>query len=257
MREQIEPDEGFFYGLGVFETIALVEGLPVLFGEHIQRLKAGMEQLGIARGALFEKELRRLETSFDQRVLAPYDSLKIAVSANNVLVSFGNRRYEAQDYAVGFRLCLSAVRRNETSPLTYLKTLNYADNILEKRRAQAAHFDEPVFCNTQGYLAEGATTNLFFVREGQFYTPPIASGLLPGVMRAWVLERFPVQETTIAWSARANFDEMFVTNSLLGIMPVRSLEDRVFSLDVADYTRKVVKAYREYLQKHHQPFALE
>ena len=83
-------------------------------------------------------------------------------------MSVRENTYTEQDYEQGFITGYANVRRNETSPLTYHKTLNYGDCILEKRRVKAEGIQEPVFLNTRGELSEGATTNVFFVKRGRF-----------------------------------------------------------------------------------------
>ena len=128
---------------------------------------------------------------------------------------------------------ISNVRRNETSPFVYHKTMNYGDCILEKRAVRGSDIQEPVFLNTRGEIAEGATSNLFFVKGGTLYTPEVSSGLLPGILRRWVLETgkkegLPVVEKRIRPEEVKTFEECFVTNSLLGIMPVSALEDVKF-----------------------------
>ena len=89
-------------------------------------------------------------------------ALKIAVSQENVTLSFRENPYTKEQSEKGFLLDLASTVRNETSPFTYLKSLNCGENILEKRAARRRGMDEPVFINTKGQLAEGATTNLFF-----------------------------------------------------------------------------------------------
>ena len=82
--------------------------------------------------------------------------------------------------------------------------------------------------NTQKQICEGATTNIFFVREGRIFTPRTDCGLLNGVLRRYLLERYPIRETTIYPEQVLGFDELFLTNSLLGIMPVASWNGHSF-----------------------------
>lgn len=106
--------------------------------------------------------------------------------------------------------------------------LNGAVNILEKRKFAKQGIDEPVFINTKGYLAEGATTNIFFVKGESLYTPDMKCGLLPGVMRDYIIENYQVRQDFIKKEDVQFFDEMFLTNSLLGIMPVRKFHNIIF-----------------------------
>ena len=119
----------------------------------------------------------------------------------------------------GFVLALSNIRRNESSPFVRHKTFNYGDSIVAKRQAARQGIDEPIFCNTKGELTEGAVSNLFFIKNGQLYTPPIEAGLLPGIVRAYLCSRYDVIEKSIFPAEIGTFDECFITNSLMGIMP--------------------------------------
>ena len=151
--------------------------------------------------------------------------LKITVSQKNIVVSTRENTYREEDYRQGFTAAYAKIRRNETSPLTYHKTLNYGDCILEKRRAKAQGIQEPVFLNTRGEIAEGAVSNVFFVKDGQIMA---SCGMLPGILRQYLYQNYEIHERIILPGQVPEFQEMFVTNSLLGIMPVRQMEDFVF-----------------------------
>lgn len=224
----MKADEGYFFGIGAFETVAVENGQAVLLENHFARLERAMRFLEltppmeeIRRKA--EEALAKPEMHTGRKVL------KITVSGENIVVGTRENNYCAHDYERGFCADYSRVRRNETSEFTYHKTLNYGDCLFEKRRAKAAGIDEPVFLNMRGELCEGATTNLFFVKDGEIFTPPVESGLLPGIMREYVMRHYPVTERIIVPHDVQEFEEMFVTNSLLGIMPVRKLGEKEFS----------------------------
>ena len=71
-------------------------------------------------------------------------------------------------------------------------------------------------------------TNLFFVREGHLITPPLSCGLLPGTVRDYLISRYDVEERVILPEEARDFDEAFVTNALMGMMPVCQLDDIAF-----------------------------
>lgn len=215
------PDEGYYFGLGVFETIAVEDGKPILFDLHMQRLKEGIEffDLSISMKDLKEKVKEFLK---NPEIKNGHKVLKIAVSMENQILTCRDNLYREEQYEKGFITGLSKVRRNETSPLTYHKTLNYGDNLMEKRKAKKYGVDEPLFLNTKGYLSEGATTNLFAVKNGEIYTPKKEDGILDGVIRQYLCSRYKIKEVHILPEEIELFDEMFLTNSLLGIMPVTS-----------------------------------
>ena len=221
--EKINLDEGFAYGLGVFETMAVVNGQVIFAKQHLQRLRKGLATLGIKE----QEDVKAHFESHDDKCINGVK--KVIVSDANIMVNYRENPYTKADYQQGFKLEIAKVRRNETSPFTYIKSLNYGDNIVAKRKAKERGIDEPIFLNSYGELTEGATTNIFFCHGDKIYTPPVASGLLPGIMREWIVENISVEEYKIYFDYIKEFDEMFISNSVLGIMPIASLGEKMFS----------------------------
>lgn len=247
-------DDGFQFGLGFFETICLKNGQPILLDWHLERINRSLQAFHIpqivTRNEVFHFLLENAygSPSENQTVTEPDSSfprfkmqnrlslqipalhaLKIMVSDSNKLFAFRSNPYTPEKLAAGFQLDYSPVMRNETSPLVFHKSMNYGDNILEKRRTKELGIDELVFSNSKGELCEGSTTNLFFVKDGQLCTPPVSCGMLPGVMRRFVMEHFPVQEHILTKEDISDMEECFVTNSLMGIMPVTRLGEKEFT----------------------------
>lgn len=236
----IQEDDGYFFGLGAFETIAVENGTPVLLEKHYARLYQAAVFLGLSlcKEQIEEEVGKALEKPEMQ---TGRNVMKITVSQKNLMVTTRKNTYQTADYEKGFTAAYAKTRRNETSPFTYHKTFNYGDCILEKRKAKEAGIQEPVFLNTKGEIAEGATTNIFFVQKGKLLAPPLGCGMLPGILRQYLYETYEIQEQILLPEMVETFDEMFVTNSLLGIMPVRQLEDFVFpGMEVG---RKLLKEY--------------
>src|SRR5262249_38735570 len=119
----------------------------------------------------------------------------------------------------------TVTRRNQRSPLARIKSLSYLDNILALQEAAARGANEAILLNTQGKGAEATVSNLFIVREGRIFTPPIEDGALPGVMRGAVLAAYPCTEQSLTPEDIAAADGVFLTNSL-GIRTVASLDGR-------------------------------
>ncbi len=257
---QITPDDGFFFGIGVFETIALEQGVPIFFREHLARMMVSLERLGITAEPLELVDLAR--NACQGNAVAGSKVLKLVVTEKNRFATVRANAYNDARRAAGFTCEFSEVCRNETSPLVAMKTLNYGDCILQKRAATARGIDEPLFLNTKGQVAEGATSNIFAVIQGEVVTPPVSCGLLPGVMRDFALRVTGAKERPLSPEELMQADEVFLTNSLMGAMPVRSIDGQSIACDgdcakaqqaaqrVAQQTlhevaRQVNKAYRE------------
>jgi len=217
-------DDGYQFGLGAFETIAVENGAPLLLAAHLERLHKTLRFFGI--DTVIQPDF--LTEAITKEGMTR-GAVKLMVSARNTSVTFRANPYTQADYERGFRLRYSNILRNDTSPLTYHKTLNYGDCVLEKRGCAAAGYDEAIFRNRRGEICEGTRTNIFFVKDGCIYTPALSCGLLPGILRGYLMERYELVESSIRVEDVQSFDECFVTNSLMGIMPVCSLGEMQFS----------------------------
>ncbi|WP_332116173.1 aminotransferase class IV [Azorhizobium caulinodans] len=228
-------DRGFTLGDGLFETIAVRDGMPLRLAAHLARLARGAEVIGLplptfdlsaiatallAANGLTDAVLRLTLT----RGEGPRGVLPPETPQPTLLVTAAPMAAPAPPA----RLMLAqGTRRNEFSPLSGIKSLNYLDNILARQEAHRAGCDDALLLNTQGRLAESTIANLFVQRDGQLLTPPLSEGALPGVMRAEVVARGAV-ERPLTPDDVATAEEVFLTSSL-GLRSVRSFGDRVFS----------------------------
>ena len=241
MPEQIVPDDGFFFGLGLFETIALEQGVPLFFRQHLERMETSLERLGIP---ISRHELVSLARDACQgSAVLGSKVLKLVATQKNRFASVRDNAYTDEDRDCGFRCAFSSVRRNETSMLATMKTLNYGDNILQKRAARAQGVDEPIFLTMAGHVAEGATSNLFAVIDGEVVTPSVSCGLLPGIMRAFAMQVTGATERILLPDDLLRAHEVFLTNSLMGAMPVHSIGNVRFADD--EVARRVNRRYRD------------
>ncbi|MGE5627221.1 MAG: aminotransferase class IV [Solirubrobacterales bacterium] len=216
-------DDGYQYGLGAFETVAVYKSKPIFISEHLQRLNKSLSFLGIKQ-YITEDELNPYLTKDSP----DYYALKILVSEKNILINKRDIPYRSIDYNNGFKMEYSKIKRNNTSPLVLHKTLNYGECIIEKRRAGEMNINEIIFLNLKDEICEGTTCNIFFIKNKTIYTPKISCGILPGIIRNYICKTYPVKETIITPKEISDFDECFVTNSLMSIMPVHRLADKIF-----------------------------
>ena len=233
---EIQLDTGFQFGLGAFETIAVEEKKLIFLERHLRRLKRAADFLGL--GDLRERGITgKTVEAFLQEENADlrHGGLKIMLSEKNALFQIRENHYTPEMYEQGFTMAFSKVRRNETSPLVYHKTMNYGDCILEKRAAAARGMQECIFLN------------VFFVKKGEVLTPKLSCGLLPGIIREYLLEQGEAKEAVITPDELEYFEECFVTNSLMGIMPVRKLGGIKFTKkEKSDILREKMMADEEY-----------
>lgn len=220
-------DEGYSFSLGCFETIYVINNKSIFLEKHLNRLS---EALFFLKLNIPISDIKyKIDKYLSENVLNNH-ALKVIVSEKNIIISSRENLYKKKDYLKGFSTDISTVLRNQTSPFTYHKTLMYGENILEKRNFNLNGIDEPIFKNFKGEICEGATSNVFFIKKDKIYTPSICCGLLKGIIRSYICENYNVEEKIIQEEDVYTFDEMFLTNSLLGIMPVNRFKNHVFKI---------------------------
>ncbi len=230
-------DQGVNFGKGVFETIAVVGSTPVFLKEHCERLKKGLTALGI------DNAVRQEQITAYMNEFAIADcAMKVLVTPKNIVVNTRENIYSGGQFKEGFKVSISALKRNPHSHVVFHKTINYTDNIIENELAHKAGFNEAIFTNVYGFLAEGSVSNLFFVSKGRIFTPSIGCGILSGIVRDWVLRNYVVEEGEFTLEELFSADAVFLTNSLMGIMPVRQIQDKLYS----PYNRKCAEIQEGY-----------
>lgn len=233
---KIEFDDGYSFGRGVFETIKVVDGKPLFLDKHLRRLKKSLEFFGIERDIDEEKIYEYIKSSEEKNF-----ALKLIVSDKNFIVTSRPDNYREDNKK--FKLIVSDVRRNSTSKVVYHKSLSYYENIMEHRRAQDRGYDSALFINEREEVCETSFANIFFVREGEIFTPTLSSGLLKGTMRDFILENYKVKEEVICFKDLESYEEVFISNSLMGIRNVSSINDVKFNKD------KETKLIQSYLKE--------
>lgn len=231
---RIDPaDRGFTLGDGLFETIRIKDGAPRHLSRHFDRLAAGTALLRLplpydtaalsdAMAALIgatglKDGVLRLTLSRGtgaRGVLPPADARPTAM-----MTAAPTPHMTTPVAAVIAR----STRRNEHSPLSRLKSLNYLDSILARQEAAERGADEALMLNGAGRLAESSIANLFLSVGGRLLTPPAADGALPGIRRALILERHGAEEAPLTPDDLARADEAILTNSL-GLRPLLSVD---------------------------------
>lgn len=222
-EDKVYVDQGVFFGKGAFETIAYYDK-PVLLDYHIERLKKALDVLNMDQ--LEEKKLREF---IDDKLSLHNTSFKITVTDKNIIISTRPIPYTEDMYRDGFNLTVSEVRRNKTSRLTYIKSCCYYENILQKQEAVKKGYNDLIFLNEEDKITETSCANIFFVKDKKIYTPKVSDGLLEGVIRRWIMDNYEVIETSIDIEDISEYDEVFITNSLMGIMKVSKINNTSYN----------------------------
>jgi branched-chain amino acid aminotransferase len=155
-------------------------------------------------------------------------------------------------YKRGIRaMCVNGTRQNEYSPITGIKSINYLNHIIARLDAKGMGFDEAILMNTRDNIAEGVASNIFLVKDRALVTPSIESGILPGVTRGAIIEisrklKMPLKEKAVTYKELINADEVFLTNSLVEVLPVVNIDRKTIGGgSPGDVTRLLALLYQK------------
>lgn len=233
-------DRGFAYGDALVETMKLIDGRPVFFAEHYQRLSLGCAATGIAlpppeglwRSAIELSGANnvtsgRLRLQLSRGVAPGPEGLDPVLQHEPTLVMTAEpfSGYPGHFYHDGMTCATVAADRGAWSSL---KTSSLMATVMARREALAAGADEALFTSAHGYLLEGAYTNIFFLVGDKCRTAAAGENILPGVVREKVMAILAqLGKTVDATAIRADelgaVNAAFLTSSLLGFCPVRRI----------------------------------
>lgn len=264
-------DNGFAFGDSVYEVMRTYGGLVFEPGRHFRRLRASAARLGIEVSATDAELLAQVQALLSRagsgesyvRIIVTrgigdcsYDFSRIT-GPTVVMIQKPLVAYPARHHDEGIRVAAVDVRRNHPRALDPgIKSSNLLNNILAVREAKARGCDEPLLLNQEGYLAEGASTNLFVVVEGTFLTPPLSAGILPGITRAVVIELLaglglPCHEKPLHLDTLLGADEAFMTSTTREVVPVRQVDDSLIGDGrPGPYTCRLMDAFHAYAPAH-------
>ena len=265
-------DKGLQYGDGVFETMRAYRGKIFLFEEHMERLTNGARILRITppeAKILKKKALRVLK---ENNLLLSDAYLKIMLTAGNGrgkpasprLIRAGtwiivSRKLDVKGISLMQKNGVKAVTlRGWVNPFGAIKSLSYLRSVLGKIEAENRGAFEAIFTDFEGYLLEGASTNVFLVKDKILKTPgigkssPSNSAILRGVTRDAVIrlamdKGLRVKETRISVKDFKTCDEAFVTNSIMEITPLKKVDSikiktgHITALLLASYKKLTLK----------------
>jgi branched-chain amino acid aminotransferase len=257
-------DHGLLYGDGVFEGIRAYHGRVFKLKEHVDRLfysakaillEIPMTPEEIAEAVLESCRINKIRDGYVRLVVTrgigtlglnprSCKNPSVIVIADKIQV------YPPELYSRGMEIVTVPTVRNLHSAVNpAVKSLNYLNNILAKIEANNAGVEEAVMLNAQGFVAECTADNLFIVKNGELFTPPLYAGALYGITRQTVMELarqagLKVSEPNLTRYDLFCADECFLTGTGAEIMPVIKIDNRVIgSGKPGVVTRQLVKEY--------------
>jgi branched-chain amino acid aminotransferase len=256
-------DRGFLYGDSVFTTLRCYNGTPFRLDRHVARLNASLASpvVGIHYRA-DESQLRDEIARLVELNGCPEAVVRFRVTRGRgagalppddatptTLLTVDPLELDASIYERGARLIVSSVRRDPHGELGKHKLGSYSPSLMARREAAAAGADEAIICDTEGHWLECASSNLFAVVDGALVTPDTSRNLLPGIARETVLDcarelGIPVRLEDLTAERAESAEELFVTNSVQGVVPVASVGERTCVVP-GTVTARVAETYGE------------
>lgn len=256
-------DRGFMYGDGLFETVRVVNRRPFRLAQHLERMTRGADFLKI-RSPFPPRELQRFAEQLIEANEMPEAILRLTLTRGP-----GERGYTPKsdgrptvvmtlhavppaENPVHWSLITSSFRVLAADPLAAFKTPNKLTHVMARGEAAKQGADEALLINTNGEVAETTSGNIFWIYDDQVCTTPTGRGVLPGITRAVVLEicqalGLQTNKRVIKPEALRNSEGIFVTQSVLGIVPIATFEGQLVA--PSPLVDQIFGAYRQLLVK--------
>ena len=229
-------DRGLLLGDGVFDTMLYQNNELTYYNDHYKRLKTAAKLLSFNFN-LTNEQLKNIITNLIKK--NNFQNKQIAIRTNITRGASKRGLDFDKSHKVGIyiklnlipkslfmksiKLGIANIRRNNTSPISQNKTLNYLDNVIEKNRAAKNGYEDAIFLNINEKVSCTTTSNIFYVQKNKIYTPPLKDGVLNGVMREQFIKKKIATTQTTSLNNLLKSDYIFLTNSVFGIRPVKTI----------------------------------
>jgi branched-chain amino acid aminotransferase len=267
-------DHGLLYGDGIFEGIRAYNGRVFKLKEHIDRLFYSAKAL-LLNIPLSHEEMSRavVATCRENQVKEGYIRLIVTRGVGglglnpnrckqpSVIIIAGKiQLYPVEMYQRGLDIITVPTVRNLHSALNpAIKSLNYLNNILAKIEANNGGCEEAIMLNSEGFVSECTGDNIFIVKTGQVFTPPLSAGALYGITRSVVIGLvrdlgMTVSEPNLTRYDLFNADECFLTGTGAELIPVVKIDGRSIGAGKpGPVTKDLVERYRALTQSTGEP----
>lgn len=241
-------------GQGAFETMRVYDGRIAFVDEHLNRLLKALKILNIKinyRKSDFKKYLHGviyLNKIKEGRLrLTIWQEKNVHLS----IIATPYKPYALKEYRKGYRAIVynPLASRNKSNP--YVKSIKYQFFLKAYHKAKVQRYDEAIVLNHQRQLMECSRSNIFFVKNGKLFTPHLKCGCLKGITRQNVIKlakkfRIPFQNVFCSWEDLLSAQEVFITNSLIEIMPVTLINKKIIgSGKMGKVTQRFLREYRK------------
>ncbi len=242
-----QENRGFSYGDGFFETISIINGVPRFLDKHLNRLHAAAEQLKFEALDIldFEKIIKGMEILQELNNMKQHAKLKLMMWRNSQGLYSPDRGkpdilmtlspLEIPGLVIIDKVGISDDIVNFPSPFSRFKTMSAIKYVMAGIEKKEKNLDEIILLDWRGFISEALVSNIFWKKDNTYYTPPLSTGCIDGIMRAWLTEElksrgYDVLEKLSKTSEFMDAESIFTTNAL-GIGHIRSIEKMNYIVD--------------------------
>jgi len=276
-------DAGLQHGVGLFETILVSRGECIMLDAHLARLALAARDLGLTT-SLRQAPLAQAVRSVVKKSGLDRARVRVTITGGDLnmrsatpgaqhdptllVVAQPAPTYPEQLFHKGAQVVVAALRVNPLDPFAGRKTINYWPRLRALQLAASAGADETLVMQVTDHLASGGVSNVFVVKDGALHTPiaqgeeaeegaDLPSPVLPGVTRNFIVEAARllgagVSKRMLSLDDALDADEVFLTNSMWGVLPVTRIErDVVGTAKPGDLTRQLLERWRDRCEGEH------
>ncbi len=251
---------GVLKGLGVFETLLCQDGKVFFFREHYRRFLHGCDRYVLPK-PLILGEIKNIVAQLLRENKLKDGRVRLAAwrrgwELHFAIVVIPHCVFPSSVYERGFCACIYPKRMDRSFELAKVKSLDYGFFLKAYEYALEHDCHEAVFLNSAGEIVEGSRSNIFFVKDAKLLTAPLSSGCLAGVTRQAVLsvaKSLKIKTALVVTTLESfqNSDEAFLTNALIGIMPLTKFSGHKIGIGrPGPLTLRLFKSYKKLSQAH-------
>ncbi len=258
-------DAGLQHGLGLFETIRIYNKKPFRLNDHIDRLKNSAKTLGLIIDEdthFFQKAIEKLLSANNLsnariRITITAGSIKTGIhkemqSKPTIIITAGPPTDTTENvYQTGVGILLSDYRLTHFDPIAKHKTICFLPKLIALYQAKITNLAESLWLTTEGLLASCSTSNIFFIKDNTIYTPSTELPIVPGITRKVIFElakenNIKIEEGKFTLNQLLQAEEIFITNSIIEILPVVAIErHKVANQKPGKLTKELIKLYKD------------
>lgn len=263
-------DRGFLYGDSVYEATRTFNRIPFRINQHLDRLFNSAEKIELLPTLTRQEILTQVEHTIKA---SPFDDISLRIiltrgtnrdlgldpelSSPNNLIIITKAILPNPDWWYTQGLSMIFYKKKSTQRGSLPKSGNYQENILANKEALAQGVYDAIMVNTEGFVTESSTSNIWLIKDGVIYTPALKDGVLEGLTRKTLLEMaaqqgITIKEASLTQSDFLSADECFVTSTTRNIVPVTKIEGQIIGAGIpGKKTLDLLKTYLDYVSVGH------